>query len=204
MEYREGGVNKENRGDRARSGRIEDGEGRGRERWREEWGEERRKEEGEGTETNWRDRVRKIERKYEIRERGERKRNILMRGLKEKVGGMKREVEKVIERIGVEIKVKEIRRIEAGRKKRGSRIIIRVENEDEKMRIMQNKWKLKGAEIEDDLTWEERRIKWKITQIARKEESEGRRVRIGRGKVWIEGEWWIWDEEREGLRDRGG
>jgi len=30
------------------------------------------------------------------------------------------------------------------------------------------------------------------------------RVKLGRGRVWIEGIWWIWDEEREELRDKGG
>jgi len=147
-----------------------------------------------------------LERRYEIRERGERRRNLLMRGLKEREEGMREEVEGVMKRIGVEVKVKEIRRIETGRKEKGNRTIVRVENEDEKAKIMQNKWKLKGGElwIEDDLTWEERRIKWKLTQIARIEEAKGRRVRIGRGRLWIEGMWWIWDEEREELRDKGG
>jgi len=70
-----------------------------------------------------------------------------MRGLKKGEGGMKREVERVMERIGVKVKVKEIRRLEAERKERDSRAIVRVESEDEKMRIMQNKWKLKGEEI---------------------------------------------------------
>jgi len=147
---------------------------------RERDGEEEEKREGGrrrigGEEENWRERVRKLERRCEIRERGERKRNLLIRGLKEGKEGMREEVERVMKRIGVEVKVKEIRRIETGRKEIGSRAIVRVESEDEKTRIMQNKWKLKGGElwIEDDLTWEERRIKWKLTQIARIEEERG-------------------------------
>jgi len=53
----------------------------------------------EGEEISWRDRVRELERRYEIRERGERKRNILMRRLKEREGGIKEEVERVMEMI---------------------------------------------------------------------------------------------------------
>jgi len=140
------------------------GEGeRERDREEEERGEGRKRS-IEGKETNWREKIRKLERRYEIRKRGERKRNILMRGLKEGEEGVKEEVKRVIKRIGVEVKVKEIRRIETERKEKGSRVIVRVASEEEKVRVMQNKWKLKGGElIEDDLTWEERRIKWKMT-----------------------------------------
>jgi len=62
-----------------------------------------------------------------------------------------------MKRLGVEIKVEEIKRIEAGRKEKGSRVsrVVKVGSEKEKRRIMQNKlnWKLKGEELwEDDLT----------------------------------------------------
>jgi len=54
----------------------------------------------------------------------------------------KEKVEKVIKMLGIEIKIEEIRRIEAGKKEKGS-MIVRVENEETKRSILRNKWKLK-------------------------------------------------------------
>lgn len=58
--------------------------------------------------------------------------------------------------------------------------------------------------ILEDWTWEERRIRWRLEGIARKEEREGRKVWIGYGKIRIDGVWWFWDEEEEVLKDRKG
>lgn len=82
-------------------------------------------------------------------------------------------------------------------------MVVKVGSEEEKSRIMQNKWKLKGSDIwlNDDLSWEERRIRWKIMQVAKNEQEEGRKVRIGQGRLWIDGKWWTWDEEKGDLRD---
>lgn len=62
---------------------------------------------------------------------------------------------------------------------------------------------LKGRKerIEDDRTWKERRMMWKLGQIAGKESSKGKRVIVRYGKIWIEGKWWRWDEERDRLKD---
>jgi len=45
----------------------------------------------------------------------------------------------------------------------------------------------------------ERRIKWMIRGVARREGIQGRRVRMGQKELWIEGMWWRW--ERDELRD---
>lgn len=110
-----------------------------------------------------------------------------------------------MKKIGVEVKIEEIRKIEAGRREKGD-MAVKVGSEEEKSRIMRNKWKLRDEStwIEEDLTWEERKIKWRVNQIAWKVREEGKRVRIGQGKVWIEGEWWVWDEIRDVLRDSRG
>lgn len=81
--------------------------------------------------------------------------------------------------------------------------VVKVKREREKRNIMNNKWRLRGEEIwlEDDLTWTERRANWRMRQILIKEEAEGRRCKMGQGRIWIEGKCWVWDEERETLRD---
>lgn len=160
----------------------------------------------ERVEKVWEDRMERLERRYELKEREERKRNFVLKGLGEGVGDLKVGVEEVMKRLGVEVKAEEIRKIELGGKKKGNLLIVKVGSEEEKRRVMQNKWKLKGGDIwiEEDLTWEERKIKWMIRRVAWKEEAEGRRVRVGQGKVWIEGVWWVWDEWRGELRDGRG
>lgn len=55
-----------------------------------------------------------------------------------------------------------------------------------------------------DLTCEERRMRWKIREIAKGEEEKGNKVWVGDNRILINGEWWVWDESREILRDGRG
>jgi len=43
-----------------------------------------------------------------------------------------------------------------------------------------------------------------LRRFAEEERKKGRAVRVGYGKVWLEGIWWFWDEEEELLRDGKG
>jgi len=70
--------------------KISEGEERGV-RW-EEIGREREK----GKNMEWKERVEELERRWEMRERGERRRNILVKGLKDGEGGLKERVEKAL------------------------------------------------------------------------------------------------------------
>lgn len=58
---------------------------------------------------------------------------------------------------------------------------------------MRKKSNLKGRRerIVEDWTWKERRMRWKLEEIARREMRKGRRVGIGYGKLKIEEKWWI-------------
>lgn len=71
---------------------------------------------------------------------------------------------------------------------------------------MENKKRLKGREerIDEDLTWEERKIRWKLREMTKRKEGEGRRVRIGDGGLQINGKWWKWSEEEEVLKNEAG
>ena len=77
---------------------------------------------------------------------------------------------------------------------------------------MEAKKKLKGGKerIEDDLTEEERRGKWKIEREAEVERKRGMNVQVGYMKMWVNGRLKRWDEigekwvERTGKRERGG
>ncbi|EZA62843.1 hypothetical protein X777_01158 [Ooceraea biroi] len=56
----------------------------------------------------------------------------------------------------------------------------------------------------EDWTWRERKMRWRLQEIAREEERKGRKVWIGYGKIRIDNQWWRWDEVEEVLRDGNG
>ena len=71
---------------------------------------------------------------------------------------------------------------------------------------MEKKKKLRGRKerIGADLTWKERRIRWKLGEIARMEEMREVRTWLGQGRIKIGEKWWKWDEEEEVLNDGNG
>ena len=81
--------------------------------------------------------------------------------------------------------------------KKGLNIIgARVQNHEQKIKIMKNKNKLKDTQtyIDDDLTKEELEIQKQIRVIARKKKQKGFQVRIGYKKICIDGKWRRWEE----------
>lgn len=92
----------------------------------------------------------------------------------------------------------------------GSVIVARLENEEKKKEIIRNKNKLKGnSYIENDMSWEERKVQKKIGKWAKKQNSKGKEVKIGIGRIKMDGRWRVWadvesEEERqeeEGVRE---
>lgn len=69
--------------------------------------------------------------------------------------------------------------------------IVRLRKVESKIEIMRKRRDLtdKEVRIDDDLTWKERRIRWRLEDIARRERGKGKRVRVGYGKLLIEGRW---------------
>lgn len=152
------------------------------------------------------ERVRRMERRMEQKERQERRNNVLIRGLRRRdEKGRKEEVEELLKELGVESGTEEIKEIRA-RKGEGSGggsggIIVKLKGREQKRAVMVGRGKVreKGIRIEDDLTWEERRMKWKIEDRAWEERRKGRRVWVGYGRIQVEGRWWIWNEDKEEL-----
>jgi len=81
-----------------------------------------------------------------------------------------------------------------------------MSSEEQKKEVLRKKWRLKGRKeiIMEDWTWGERKMRWKLEEIAKKEEKEGRKIWIGYGKIRIGEQWWRWDEREEVLRDGKG
>lgn len=133
--------------------------------------------------------MRDMEKKLEVREKKERKRNVVIKEMKP-VKGEIRDVEQLLREIGAEMKVCELRRIKTGREEWRNMVTVKVGDEEEKKEVLEKKGKLRGKRIwvEEDLTWGERRVKWKLREIAREEVMQGRRV--VQNRVRIKGEWW--------------
>ncbi|CAL1672290.1 unnamed protein product [Lasius platythorax] len=55
--------------------------------------------------------------------------------------------------------------------------------------------------VDENLTREERKMKWRIKERARLERSRGKRVEYDSRRLWIEGKEWKWDEEVESWRE---
>jgi len=79
-------------------------------------------------------------------------------------------------------------------------MIAKLGNAEEKREVMVNKYKLKGEDIfiENDLTWEERKVQERISKWFREMRNKGNEVKIGFGKVRVNGLWRYWrDVEKE-------
>ena len=71
---------------------------------------------------------------------------------------------------------------------------------------MEAKKKLWGRRerIDDDLTEEERKARWKVEREAAREREGGKKVQVGYMKIWVNGKVRRWDELRERWVDEQG
>lgn len=159
-----------------------------------------------GEERDREGRLKRLERRWEGREREERRKNFLIRGLEVREGKRKEAIEEMMGVMGVKVNIREIIGLGKDEKKGRETVLVKLENEEQRREIWGKKRLLKGRKerIQEDWTWGERRMRWKLEEIAKREEREGRKVWIAYGKIRIDGEWWIWDEEEELLKDKKG
>lgn len=88
--------------------------------------------------------MREIEGKLEKKEREKRRRNIIIKGLEEREGKRREAVEEVLRKIGVMIKVGEIKRISGDKEKGKKMVMVKLRNEEQKREVMRKKNGLKG------------------------------------------------------------
>lgn len=145
--------------------------------------------------------VHKVKRMLSEKEREERRNNIVIKGIDkiEDIKDTKEWTEKLLrEELDVKGKVIQCRRS-------NKVLIAKLGKDEEKKEVMFKKNKLKGSKIyiENDLTWEERKIQDKIKEWARQRRMKGEQVKIGIGKVWTERGWRYWNEieKEEGRQD---
>jgi len=142
---------------------------------------------------------RKLERKERVRgeegeKKRERRRNVVWRGVE---GGSAEERNRLIEGIMRE----ELRRrveLREFRERRGSVgmvLIVKMGKVEEKKELLKRGWEIRmnwGVGVDEDLTMEERRVRWKLVERAR-----GRVVVTTNRRIWIDGRAWGWDLEKD-------
>jgi len=117
---------------------------------------------------------------------------------KEKKRGREWIKELIKNKLRVECEVREVKRSEPV-------IVAKIEGEEGKKEIMKNKFKLKEERmfIENDLTYEERKVQEKMGRWTREKKAGGIEMKVGRGRLKIGSRWVTWEEiERE--RREGG
>lgn len=150
-----------------------------------------------------------MERKMEQWERKERKNNIIVNGLK--ISGMdpKKKIEELVEKeLGIKVEIKEAYRL--GKDEKKSMFLAKIGSWEEKEQIMRAKKNLakpgKKKEdmvyINDDLTVRERNIQKEISAKAKEERDKGKKVKIGYGKLIIDGTAWKWNEKEKKLLEK--
>ncbi|XP_070529418.1 golgin subfamily A member 6-like protein 24 [Cardiocondyla obscurior] len=113
------------------------------------------------------------------------KNNLIIRGIKiksEEKKALKEQVGEIIEATDVKAKIEDVNKI-GGVNKGGYGMV----------------WN-KTEWIGDDLTEYERKVEWLIKREADRLKREGKQVKIGYKKIWVNKEMWIWDDLKEELR----
>ncbi|XP_070510423.1 uncharacterized protein PF3D7_1120000-like [Cardiocondyla obscurior] len=115
---------------------------------------------------------------------------------------LKEQVGEIIEATGVKAKIEDVNKIGGVNKGGYGMVWVNMENFKEKLEILRCKGKLKNRTewIGDDLTKYERKVEWLIKREADKLKREGKQVKIGYKKIWVNKEMWIWDDLKEELR----
>ncbi|EFN90024.1 hypothetical protein EAI_06600 [Harpegnathos saltator] len=97
--------------------------------------------------------------------------------------------EEVWRKLELELEMREVKRIGKEEKKGEGMVLVKLGSVEEKRKVMEAKKKLKGRRerIEDDLTAEERKTKWRIEREAEVERRKGKKVQVGYMRMWVNG-----------------
>lgn len=144
-----------------------------------------------------------LEKRMENNEKREKEKNVIITGVKVRQESVKEDIEHFLHtNLNIDTNIEEAK-LNISRRQTPY-VIVKLKNVEDKKRIMKEKRKLKGTKmfIDEDRTAEERKTQMKIKEKADKEKSEGKKVRMGFKKLWIEDQLFIWDEKKQEIRRR--
>ncbi|KYN19073.1 hypothetical protein ALC57_08605 [Trachymyrmex cornetzi] len=138
---------------------------------------ERIKEEMKERDERWMREKEEMKERIRVLERKEKK--IMVKGVKIEEGKIEEQIKEVMRSIDVGVGIERMRKMEEGRKEKRRMVVVTLGSVEDKGRIMRNKWRMKGRDIWiEDLTWKERKMRWRMRQVVMK---EGGRARMGQG-----------------------
>lgn len=154
-----------------------------------------------------RQKIRRLGRELEMKERRERRKNIIIKEMEVQGKNIKEEVEEWMrEKLGIVQVVRKVEKLILGTNKQGKKIeglLIRVQDLEKKKEIMINRKNLKGTNmfIDDDLTKKEREIQKIIRERADEERKKGNKTRIGYQMLEVNRVWMKWQENEEEFKN---
>lgn len=137
--------------------------------------------------------INQLEERLEIKERKERKQNIIIKGLKMEKESLAENIENFITKeLRVECEIREAYKIGVNK----DIIVAKTQTWEEKIQIMKAKNKLgeRKIYIENDMTKGELETQKKIRQLAFEEKQKGNRVKVGYKKISINNIQYEWDK----------
>lgn len=90
------------------------------------------------------DKVGELERRLDIREKEERRRNVVIREVEVREGDRRKAVEEILGVVGAKVMVEEIKKIGEVKQKGREMLLVRLGNEEQKWEVMEKKKKLRG------------------------------------------------------------
>lgn len=106
------------------------------------------------------DRLLEVERRIKMKEREERRRNIIIKKVEVKEGKRKEAVEEILKALGVKVDMKEVKKL--GEEGKGREmLLVKLKEEKQKREIMRKKKKLKGRRetVMEDWIWKKRKMR---------------------------------------------
>lgn len=82
-------------------------------------------------------------------------------------------------------------------------MIINLRSVENKWRVLDKKTRMKGTEIriKEDKTYREKKVEWRIRRIVEEKGKKGKKVRIGKERIWIKDRWFYWLNDIEDVKD---
>lgn len=139
-----------------------------------------------------------LEGKEEMREKRDRRNNIIIKGDEIPQGRTPKDTVEEIIRDKVQAEAVIVDAFWIRKRSGGSLLVGKVQNWEQKREIMLKKRNLKDIKlyIENDLTVKEREVQRDIAEVARAERAEGRKVKIGYRKIKIDNKVFRWDDQK--------
>lgn len=141
------------------------------------------------------ERIKQLENNIESQDKQMRMKNIIIKGLKKGNSGTREEVAEMLKKeLFVEPEIEECQVIREGSNSTDRIIMVKLKNYEDKRIIMTRRVLLKGKNfiIHDDLTRNERQAQFFIRERAREERIKGAFVKVFRGKLFVNGECWVY------------